>query len=97
MHNTRAIFPFSLLTLCYGTVGILVVAYIGLIAIVMSSAVLTVEFSQSVKNDIAAVARLEGQYLADVAQITTTNYADEGYAKPLRKEFVRAESVTVLR
>ena len=97
MHKLRSIFPFSALTLCYGTVGVLLVAYIGLIAVVMSSAVLTVEFSQSVKNDEAAVAVLEGQYLSTVARISSTNYVAEGYAKPLDKVFVRAESVTALR
>ncbi|MSU74272.1 hypothetical protein EXS57_00660 [Candidatus Kaiserbacteria bacterium] len=97
MHNTRSLLPFSPLTLCYGVVGVLVVTYIGLIAVVMSSAVLTVEFSQSVKSNIAAVAVLEGQYLANVARITNTNYMSEGYVKPIKKEFVRAESVTALR
>ena len=97
MHNTRPLLPFSILTLCYGTVGVLVVTYIGLIAVVMSSAVLTVEFSQSVKNNVAAVAVLEGQYLSNVAYITNTNYTAEGYVKPLKKAFVRAESVTALR
>ena len=97
MYNAHPILPFSFLTLCYGIVGVLVVTYIGLIAVVMSSAVLTVEFSQSVKNDVAAVAVLERQYLTIVAHITNTNYTALGYAKPLKKEFVRAESVTALR
>ncbi|MDP1689748.1 MAG: hypothetical protein Q8L52_00890 [bacterium] len=97
MHNIRAHIPFSTLTICYGAVGVLLVAYIGLIAVVMSSAVLTVEFSQSVKNDEAAVAILEGQYLATVARITNTNYIADGYAKPQSKVFVRAQSVTALR
>ncbi len=97
MHNLRPLLPFSTVTLCYGIVGVLVVSYIGLIAIVMSSAVLTVEFSQSVKNDIAAVAMLEEQYFANVVHITGTNYVVEGYEKPLKKAFVRAESVTALR
>lgn len=97
MLNVRSHIPFSPLSLCYGIVGILLVAYIGLIAVVMSSAVLTVEFSQSVKNDEAAVAVLEGQYLATVARITDADYVAEGYAKPLNKVFVRAESITALR
>lgn len=97
MYNSRLNFPFSITSLCYGTVGILLVTYIGLIAVVMSYAALTIEFSQSVKNDEAAVAALEGQYLAGVARITGTNYGAEGYAKPLSQVFVRAESVTALR
>lgn len=97
MYKLRSVFPFSILAVCYGTVGFLLVSYIGLIAVVMSSAVLTVEFSQSVKNDEAAVAILEGRYLSTVAHITNTDYVAEGYAKPLTKTFVRAESVTALR
>ena len=78
-------------------VGVLLVAYIGLIAVVMSYAALTVEFSQSVKDDEAAVAVLEGSYLANLVHITGTNYAADGYAKPAHKEFVKAASVTALR
>lgn len=97
MHNSRAILPFSILSLCSGLAGVLLVAYIGLIAVVMSYATLTIEFSQSVKNDEAAVAALEGQYLAHIARITGTNYAAEGYTKPATKLFVKATSVTALR
>lgn len=63
----------------------------------MSYAALTVEFSQSVKNDEAAVAILESQYLASVAHITNMDYAGEGYARPVAQTFVRAKSVTALR
>lgn len=97
MHNAHSPFPFSVLSLCWGAVGILLVTYIGLIAVVMSYATLTIEFSQSVKNDEAAVATLEGQYLASVVHITSTDYAAEGYEKPINKIFVRAESATALR
>jgi len=97
MHNFRSRFTFSLISVCSGTVAVLFVIYIGLIAVVMSYAVLTVEFSQSVKNDEAAVATLESDYLAGVSRITRTDYAAAGYAKPLFKVFVRAQSVTTLR
>ena len=50
--------PFSLLSLISGAVAVLAVSYIGLIAVVMSYAALTVEFSQSVRNDESAVATL---------------------------------------
>lgn len=96
-HGFRPPFSVSVLSLCCGAVGVLVVAYIGLIAVVMSYAALTVEFSQSVKNGEAAVAALEGQYLANVAHITGTDYAAEGYEKPAAQAFVRAESMTALR
>ncbi|MDD2657414.1 MAG: hypothetical protein PHD04_01985 [Candidatus Pacebacteria bacterium] len=97
MYNLRAHLPFSVLSLCSGIVGILLVAYIGLIATVMSYAALTVEFSQSVRNDEAAVAALESQYLAGVSRITSTNYEAEGYAKPASKTFVRAQGATAVR
>lgn len=83
--------------MCYGTAGVLLVVYIGLIAVIMSYATLTVEFSQSVRNNEATVAVLERQYLANVAHITSINYATEGYTKPTIKTFVRAESSTALR
>ncbi len=97
MSNTHKHFQFSLLSFCYITVGVLTVTYIGLIAVVMSYAALTVEFSQSVKNDEAAVAMLESQYLTSVANITNTNYSAEGYAPPIAQIFVPATAVTALR
>ncbi len=78
-------------------VGVLVVTYIGLIAVVMSYAALTVEFSQSVKNDEASVAMLEGQYLASVADIQNSDYRAAGYTTPVRQVFVPTESMTALR
>jgi hypothetical protein len=93
MHNIRL----PLLPFVSGAVGILLVAYIGLIAVVVSYAALTVEFSQSVKNDEAAVAVLEAQYLASVSRITNTDYLAEGYTAPAAQLFVPARSVTALR
>ena len=93
MHNIRP----SIVSLVSGGVGVLLVVYIGLIAVVMSYAALTVELSQSVKRDEAAVAVLEARYLASVARITNIDYLGEGYAKPVARVFVRAESVTALR
>jgi hypothetical protein len=89
--------PFSPVSLCFGAVAVLAITYIGLIAVVMSYAVLTVEFSQSVRNDEATVATLESQYLTAVAQITDTNYVAAGYAKPIAKIFVPTQSATALR
>ncbi|MFA6278878.1 MAG: hypothetical protein WCS97_03045 [Candidatus Paceibacterota bacterium] len=89
--------PFSVTTLCFGAVVVLVITYIGLIAVVMSYATLTVEFSQSVRNDESAVAMLEGQYLATMARINSTDYAAAGYALPVVKIFVPTKSVTALR
>jgi len=97
MRNKRFNFSFPLLPFCSGIVAILLVSYIGLIAVVMSYAALTVEFSQSVRNDESKVATLESEYLASVARTANTNYATAGYAKPLTKLFVRVQSATALR
>ena len=82
---------------CIGIVTVLLVTYIGLIATVMSYAALTVEFSQSVRNNESSVAVLEGRYLATVERITTTDYSAEGYTLPVEKIFVKAEGTTALR
>lgn len=99
MRNSRSRFhiSFSLTTFCSCAVAVLVVAYIGLIAVVMSYAALTIGFSQSVKNDEAVVATLEQQYLSTVAQITNTDYAAAGYALPVAEIFVPAKNATALR
>lgn len=83
--------------LSVGAVAVLVLVYVALIAVVMSYAALTIEFSQSVRNDEAAVASLESVYLARVAEITSTDYAVAGYAKPVAQLYVPAKSVTALR
>ena len=97
MRSRRFHLPFSPVSLAAGAVATLAVAYIGLIAVVMSYATLTIEFSQSARNEEAAIAALEGQYLALVARIATTDYTAAGYAPPLTKTFVRAKGVTALR
>jgi len=97
MHNFRSHFQFSLTALCSGVIAVLAVAYVGLIAVVIGYAALTIEFSQSVKNDESVVAALEGQYLSTVAHITSTDYVAAGYALPIAKIFVPVKSVTALR
>lgn len=97
MSNFRPQFSFSFLSLAWGAVGTLFVVYIGLIAVIMSYAAFTVEFSQSVKNSEATVALLESEYLASVSRVTNTDYRAEGYALPIAKIFVPAKSVTALR
>lgn len=88
---------FSLVPFCIGAIALLCVVYIGLIATVMSYAALTIEFSQSVRDDESVVAVLEGRYLEAVGRITATDYLAEGYALPVKKTFVRAQSTTALR
>ncbi|MCX6786707.1 MAG: hypothetical protein NTU85_02750 [Candidatus Kaiserbacteria bacterium] len=97
MHNFFSLFSFSLPKICFGTITGLVVIYIGLIAVVMSYATLTIEFSQSVRNDEAKVATLESRYLKIVEHTTAIDYAAAGYALPIAKIFVPAKSVTALR
>jgi len=97
MRNFSFHLPFSMTAFCFGAVAVLAIAYIGLIAVVMSYAALTVEFSQSVRNDEAKVAAFEEQYLAAVASITGTDYAKEGYVKPIAEIFVPSAGVTAMR
>lgn len=75
----------------------LFVAYLALIAVVMSYAALTVEFAQSVRSDEATVAILEREYLSEVSAITSANYALVGYAKPVAVLFVPGAPGTALR
>jgi hypothetical protein len=93
MRNFRV----SPLALCTGAVGVLLVVYIGLIAVVMSYASLTIEFSQFIKNDESGVAVLEAQYLSSIREITTIDYIADGYTTPLIKSYVPAKSGTALR
>ena len=97
MRSLSARLPYSVTSLCLGMVAVLSVAYIGLIATVMTYAALTVEFSQSVRNSETAVAALEKQYLSAMSHITKTDYAAAGYAAPSAKTFVPAKSGTALR
>ena len=97
MRNAHKHSRLSPASIGFGAVGILTVVYIGLIAMVMSYAALTVEFSQSVRNDEASVAALESRYLTSVAQISATDPAKEGYAKPSAELFVPTKSATALR
>ncbi len=97
MYRFHYRLPFPFVSLCLGSIAVLAVAYIGLIAVVMSYAASTVEFAQSVRNDEASVASLESRYLAAVASITNTDYTAEGYAKPVAEAFVPSASMTALR
>ena len=97
MHKSRFHFQFFIVPVCYGTVAVLAVVYIGLIGVVMSYAALTVEFSQSVKADQASVAVLEGQYLSSVSRIQNMDYRTAGYAAPLAMTFVHSAVKTALR
>ena len=95
MHNFH--FSFSP-TSCLATLaGGLLVTYFALVAVVMSYAALTVEFSQQERNDEAAVATLESQYLAQIASVTTADYTALGYAKPSAELFVSGAPATALR
>lgn len=88
---------FSPLSICTSVVALLGVAYVALIAVVMSYAALTIEFSQSVRSDQAAVAALESQYLTAVAMVTNTDYGALGYTKPVQRVYVPSARLTALR
>ncbi len=97
MRSLQFNFPFRALPFCYAVIGVLLLCYLATVAMVMSYAALTIEFTQSVRNDTSVVALLEKQYLAEVAGITSVDYGREGYAKPQVKLFVRAKSGTALK
>ena len=89
--------PFSPVAFAGSAVALLALVYVALIAVVMSYVALTIEFTQSVRSDEAAVASLESQYLAGVADITATDIASAGYAKPVAEVYVPTKSGTALR
>ena len=97
MRSLHFNFPFRALPFCYAIIGTLLLCYLATVAMVMSYAALTIEFTQSVRNDTSVVAQLEKQYLAGVADITSVDYSFEGYEKPQIKHFVRAKSGTALK
>lgn len=97
MHKLRPHFSFSPVAACSIIVTVLSVTYVGLIAVIMSYATLTIEFSQSVRNNEAVVAVLESRYLADVARIAAMDYAAAGYVLPVAKTFVPSKSTTASR
>lgn len=97
MRNIHLSLPFSMVQFSLGLVAVLAVTYVGLIAVVMNYAALTVEFSQQMKNDEASLAQLESQYLSSVARIESLDYRTLGYAKPESKNFVPSASQTALR
>lgn len=88
MSNVLRIGSWSPVSALLALNGTLVVVYLGLIAIAMTYATLEVEFTQYTKNDEAAVATLEASYLGALSTITTTDYAQLGYAQPINEVFV---------
>lgn len=97
MSSAALRLPFSPVSLAAGLVAVLAVAYIALIATVMSYAALTVEFGQSVKTDEAQVATLESEYLDAVAAVSATDYGALGYQKPAHIAYVPGAAATALR
>lgn len=95
MPNFRL--PMSPISIAALSVGTLTAAYLALIAVVMTYAALTIEFSQSIRSDEAQVASLEAQYLSGVEQVTNTDFASAGYAKPIAETFVPSHGATALR
>ena len=94
MRNLR---KFSPVKFCTGAVGALLVTYIGLIAVVMSYASISIEYTQSIKHDESDVATLEAKYMAEIGAVTTTDYRSLGYAAPSATTYVSTKSVTALR
>ncbi|MEJ0053339.1 MAG: hypothetical protein WDN10_01235 [bacterium] len=79
---------FSLVQWLGGVVAVLVVAYIALIAFVMSYAAVQTETAQSVRDGSAQVSLLEIRYLEKTAALGAMDPASLGYSAPLAKNFV---------
>lgn len=77
--------------------GALALSYLALIAVSVSYAALSVQFSQAERDDEAAVAALEARYLSAVRVVTHADYPALGYAKPAAIVFVPAAPATALR
>ncbi|MEK7604586.1 MAG: hypothetical protein AAB442_02210 [Patescibacteria group bacterium] len=88
---------FSITRFSIGLVVSLFVVYLGLIAVVMSYASVTIAFSQSIKSDESAVAQLEAAYLTEVERITSIDARALGYAAPVAKWYVPTRGGTALR
>lgn len=88
---------FSSVAMSGGVVLLLALVYIALIAVVMSYAAVTIEFTQSVRNDSSIVADLESQYLSMVSETTAIDFLAEGYVKPKAQIYVETKSATALR
>jgi uncharacterized membrane protein len=71
-----------------GVVVLLIVAYIGLIAFVMSYAAIETELAQSVRDSSAQVSVLEIAYLGKTASLAALDPAQLGYNAPVAKSFV---------
>lgn len=88
---------FSWIRFGTGIIAALLVAYIGLIALVMSYASVTIEFSQSIREDSSRVAQLETQYLSSIAHLTSLDYTAHGYVVPKVTSYVLGTGVTAIR
>ena len=99
MYKRATVFrvPFSPFRALVGSVLFLVVAYMVLLALVMSSATLTILFTQSIRTNEASVASLEAAYLQSIAAVTQTDFVEAGYAKPITEVFVTRTSGTARR
>lgn len=97
MHNHHPHRLGKAVSVSFTFVAALLVAYVGLIAVIMGYAATTVDFAQSVTNDKAVIAQLDGQYFAAVSAITGTSYAAAGYREPALVTYVPQASETALR
>ncbi len=62
--------------------GLFLVAYIGLLAVVMTYGVIEMQSAQAVRDTRAAVGTLETKYLAEITTINNLNPETLGYVKP---------------
>lgn len=90
-------FSFSLKKMLIGTAVSLALVYVVLIALVMNYATLAVSYAESIRDEEAAIARIEQAYFSKLEYIAQTDYQALGYEKPRGEMFVAGVRPTAFR
>ncbi len=91
MHNSHSLsktLPVPFIPTLAAVAAALVIAYIGLLAIVMTYGALQMQSAQALRDTSATVGVLETKYLADITEINNTNPEVSGFTKPLTIAYV---------
>ncbi|HQU07950.1 MAG: hypothetical protein B7X04_00805 [Parcubacteria group bacterium 21-54-25] len=100
MHNTSSrSLPFTtaaravpVIPTLTAIASMMVIAYIGLLAIAMTYGALQMQAAQSVRDTNAVVGTLETSYLAAITAINQTNPTTLGFTKPVAIAYVTGSS-----
>lgn len=68
-------------------VGVLIVAYVGLMAFTMSFAVIHTQYAEQARDAEAQVGTLETQYFNAIARVDALDPAALGYVTPASRQF----------